>query len=308
MHEPIFEPTGPFLDRDNLPFVCHYSDNVNDVFVIEAHWHHYIELLHVEMGEARLMLEGESSIMRTGDIVIINAGEIHSINIDPVPHTRYKVLQFDSEILYMNRSLFELKYVLPFTFKHTPLKKIFRKSQVDTSSVAGLLNEIFKEYSNRQYGYELAIQSDICKVFLWILRNWHDEGLYPGARLVEEIDVSRFKKVFDHVDENFSRELSAKEAAVVCGMSYSYFSRQFKKALGRTFTEYLCWKRIKEAERLLLTTELNITQAAMSVGFSSTSYFIKQFRKHKGLSPRNYRQMHRELLLDEGTDADNING
>ncbi|MFR2464209.1 MAG: helix-turn-helix transcriptional regulator [Clostridia bacterium] len=58
----------------------------------------------------------------------------------------------------------------------------------------------------------------------------------------------------------------------------------------KTFREYLNFVRISEAEKLLLNTDLNITEIAMEVGFSSSSYFIEQFKQLKSISPKRFRQ------------------
>jgi AraC-like DNA-binding protein len=73
-------------------------------------------------------------------------------------------------------------------------------------------------------------------------------------------------------------------------MSYSYFSRYFKSLIGKTFSEYLTYVRITEAEKMLLTTDLNITEVALESGYSNSSYFIAQFRVMKGMSPRQFKK------------------
>ena len=60
--------------------------------------------------------------------------------------------------------------------------------------------------------------------------------------------------------------------------------------MGKTFTEYLNYVRITEAEKLLLSTEMNITEVAAETGFSDSSYFIKQFRHFKNVSPKQFKK------------------
>lgn len=62
-----------------------------------------------------------------------------------------------------------------------------------------------------------------------------------------------------------------------------------KKHTGHSPIEYLLNKRLKEAEKLLGTTDLSITQIAEIVGFGSSSYFSQFFKKNKNMSPREYR-------------------
>jgi AraC-like DNA-binding protein len=60
--------------------------------------------------------------------------------------------------------------------------------------------------------------------------------------------------------------------------------------MGKTFTNYLNYIRITEAEKLLLTTDKSMTEIALEVGFSSSSYFIQQFRQYKDISPFQFRK------------------
>jgi AraC-like DNA-binding protein len=60
--------------------------------------------------------------------------------------------------------------------------------------------------------------------------------------------------------------------------------------MGKTFTNYLNYIRITEAEKLLLTTEMTMTEIAQETGFSSSSYFIQQFKQYKNISPSQFRK------------------
>lgn len=56
----------------------------------------------------------------------------------------------------------------------------------------------------------------------------------------------------------------------------------------QTFVDYLNYIRITEAKKLLLTTKMNVTEVALNVGYSNTSYFIRQFKRYNKLSPKQF--------------------
>jgi len=56
-----------------------------------------------------------------------------------------------------------------------------------------------------------------------------------------------------------------------------------------SFSHYLLFLRIRKAEQQLLDSSKSMTQIALECGFNSPSYFIKQFKRLKGLSPMQYR-------------------
>ena len=141
------------------------------------------------------------------------------------------------------------------------------------------------------YGYELAIKNHIGRIFLWILRYFHETNTdFMHSPLTNITFIKRLQPSFDYVLEHFHEELKTTDMAALCNMSSSYFSRTFNKQMGMNFNEYVNYIRIMEAEKLLVSTTMNITEIANTVGFSTTSYFIKLFKAYKSISPKQFRK------------------
>lgn len=292
MTEPYFEPVMPTYDALSCPFGCHMQQSAGKGIAVDAHWHYYIEMLFSLSGKASVFLGGKCYSFNEGDLVLINAREVHSITADVGEDVKYIVVKFDPEVLYTtSRTVFESKYVLPFTMAKASPQKVFSKQEIEETPIPALLNEIYEEFGSKKYGFELAIRTHICRIFLWILRNWEKKGvsLDVVSHPLKENDMQMLQKVFDYLDQNYMQDVTAEAVARMCNLSYSYFSRQFKAIMGKTFTDYLNYIRITEAEKLLLTTDLNITQVALDTGFSNSSYFIQQFKHYKSISPKQFR-------------------
>jgi len=78
-------------------------------------------------------------------------------------------------------------------------------------------------------------------------------------------------------------------------MGYSSFSKFFLRYTHRNFADYVNSVRIQKAEVLLTTTDMNVTEIAMSTGFSTASYFIQRFREANGVTPKRFRQSGRAV-------------
>ncbi len=115
MQKPYFEEIKIGWGDAQYPFDCQISDNRKKDFIIDPHWHYYIEILYFLSGQAKVLLGGEWFAANKGDMVFINACEVHSIIAEKDIDTRYIVLKFDPEILNMSKSVFEMKYILPLT-------------------------------------------------------------------------------------------------------------------------------------------------------------------------------------------------
>ena len=71
-------------------------------------------------------------------------------------------------------------------------------------------------------------------------------------------------------------------------MTPKYFCRFFLEMTHRTPIDYLNYQRIEHACYQLVTTDASITDIAYSCGFNDLSYFIKTFKKYKGITPGKY--------------------
>ena len=78
--------------------------------------------------------------------------------------------------------------------------------------------------------------------------------------------------------------------ADAAGLSAKYLCRIFSQLTGKSPVEYLNEYRIERACAMLSDTELSILDIGYSCGFNDQSYFIKTFKKQKGMTPGAYRK------------------
>ena len=101
----------------------------------------------------------------------------------------------------------------------------------------------------------------------------------------------------DHLRENFNRPCAVPELARLCNLSDSQFFLRFKRATGVTPVEYKNRLMISNAERLLLDEpETPIEEVAERMGFSSSTYFRRIFKRMSSKSPREFRKDERNIL------------
>lgn len=256
-----------------------------------AHIHNDIELIYATSGSFAVFLNGKRHYFLSGDLLVINSHEVHKIDTLSDGLNSYIVLKFSPELIYSaEQSIFEIKYILPFILDSATHQKIISAPFLEGSCIKEAMYELVEENNNRDYGFEIAIKMDICRIFLWILRFWHKNGvnLNIDSSSLENYN-SRMSKVFSYISENYSQNITVAQMAELCFMSYSYFSKIFKKITGKSFNDYVNYIRLREAERLLATTEMAVTEIAYSTGFSSSSYFVSKFREHKNMTPKKYR-------------------
>ncbi|MBE5040357.1 helix-turn-helix transcriptional regulator [Ructibacterium gallinarum] len=279
------------VNGEERHIVVHIQTLPSPILCAQAHSHSYIEMLYCLEGTHEILLNWKSYIFSEGDMVLINSKEIHQIKAISHGISSYIVVRFDPELLYTSyQNAFELKYMLPFTLnEHTP-QKVFHAEEIKNTFLPGLFHELLEDYSKQPYCFEFALRTNICRIFLWILRYWNQSGLILHSAIEDSGLLKQFQTVLDYLNKHYDQDITAAEMADFCHMSYSYFSRMFKKVVHRSFREYLNYIRISKSELLLATTNLSITEIAMQTGFSTSSYFIQQFKFYKKISPKQFRK------------------
>lgn len=93
------------------------------------------------------------------------------------------------------------------------------------------------------------------------------------------------------LEQEYDKDLKLEDIAGELGYNSAYLGKQFKKAVGASFNQYLDKIRIQKAKSLLLESDLKIYQVAEKVGYSSSDYFTLKFRKYEGMSPKEFRTL-----------------
>ena len=96
-------------------------------------------------------------------------------------------------------------------------------------------------------------------------------------------------RVIDHIEAHLAERLTVDRLATVAGLSRAHFVRLFSGAMGLPPSDHVQARRIERVERLLLATELTVSAIAAATGFADGNYLAKTFRRHRGLSPLEFR-------------------
>ncbi len=288
--KPGYLENKPYVNGVPKKIVCHNTEIDFPVVTASPHYHSYIEILYCTEGNFRAFLTDSEFPFCKGDMILISSGEVHKVVHTDNAMGKYITLRIEPEILYNStQDFYEMKLLLAFMVENTTSQKLFRKAELENSDVPNLIKNIFHEYITMDYGYELAMTSDICRIFLWIVRYWKTMGNTYNIVFGTEALAERLYPAIEYIRANFGENISAENMATLCNMSYSYFSRSFKSVFSTSFSDYLNQLRIYEAEKLLLTTDMNITEIGLYTGYATTSYFIQQFKKIKSISPKQYK-------------------
>jgi AraC-like DNA-binding protein len=248
------------------------------------HYHKQLELLLVLQGRLDVYLEQDSYHLEPGDVVVIGDSELHRDKSDKL--LDYIVLQFDLEQFFDHSSIPYIRY---FSATHAPLSKanyIFEENAEVKKEVANCVSRLLQEATDKSTGYELAASILIKQILLLLLRN------DTRKLLVEQdnFDKVRLKPVLDYVENHLTDRIQVEEVCKIANMSYYYFVKYFKKTIGLSFTEYVNYRKVKWAERILLTKDLSISEVGEKIGMPNMAHFYKMFKKYNDCSPKQFQR------------------
>jgi AraC-like DNA-binding protein len=94
----------------------------------------------------------------------------------------------------------------------------------------------------------------------------------------------------DLIDGRYAEPLNLDGLASAAHVSSRHFSRSFRRTFGETPHQYLLTRRLERARHLLRTTDWQVAEVCLSVGFTSVGSFTTTFRRHFGVTPTAYRR------------------
>ncbi len=116
------------------------------------------------------------------------------------------------------------------------------------------------------------------------------EAYFTGISKSQKGKSEIIQKVERYVEEHIAEDFGRDDIARALFFNSAYLSRMFKAETGISLNEFVGKIRMREAKRLLDTTNLSISLAASKTGYSNFSYFTKQFKEAYGITPSEYKK------------------
>jgi AraC-like DNA-binding protein len=153
-----------------------------------------------------------------------------------------------------------------------------------------VLNQI-KNYMGTGMAAKLFYKSKVDEVISLVMHKAKELKMKKSsARKVSGEDILALNSVVAYINDHFALKVNLGLLARIACMSPAKLRYTFKAVYGCTISEYIQNKRIGQAEHLLLYTDLSIAQIAKTIGYQKHVSFSEMFKKHTGLTPKEYRK------------------
>ena len=232
------------------------------------------QLLYIVSGKGHFYFHGDDRVVYAGRMVLIQ----------PRQEQRYEYFGEDKpEVYWVHFTGSDVKNILR-SYNIPMDDPIFYSGASSTYSY--LFKEMIHELQNCKTGYEDLLAMYLRQIFLLVQRTRQEERPTVSTYIQEEIEFAR-----RYFNEHYNEPISIQEYAESRNMSVCYFQRNFKQIVKHTPMQYLLTIRVNNAASLLETTDYSMAEIAAIVGYEDPLYFSRLFRKIKGVSPRDYRNL-----------------
>jgi AraC-like DNA-binding protein len=268
-----------------LPIQFEYR-NPQQAFPLHAHEFH--EIAFIFSGKATHLTANETYEVQSGDVLSVKPGQVHGYK-----NIRNLVLMnilikpsFLMEDYFGIQSLPGYQALLGEEPWDKSEKNAIAHFKMDFDSFLKakiLIESAFSEMNERPAGYRVSAASQALHFLTLLLRSYGEKNCGKSSF---GADVA---KLFDYVKENYRLSLCMEDLIEVSGMSASHILRVFRRHLGCSPFVYINRLRVLRAKDDLLRTAKPITEIALDLGYNDSNYFSRCFKKHSGLSPREFR-------------------
>ena len=168
-------------------------------------------------------------------------------------------------------------------YLHKILKNLpnYRDIEVVIAPSLLALQSLIAEHEGKKYASQVATKLKIMELLVEILRS--DSPAEEKAP--HNQTAALIYNTMVYVRNHYAEDMDERELAKSLGMSYSYFSRSFKRVTGMTFKQYLNRTRVNQAEKMLCRGSVSVSEVATRCGYNSISYFISVYKNITGKTP-----------------------
>ena len=238
-------------------------------FLFSGESHPLAELTYVDQGSLHSVADGQDLLLKQGDLVIYGPNQWHMqyADIDVAP--RFVTISFDLE--------------------GEELKPLMNRKFTAPQQAVQLLQQMLREQERMDAYSTDMILSQLNLLLLTLLRQAetpNNSKLQTANAVHSENEIIRQAQIYisTHIREKLSVPLVARQVDV----SPSYLTALFHKNLQISPGEYIRRIKLQESKQMIRENDLNFTEIAAALQYSTVHHFSRQFKEKFGITPTEY--------------------
>lgn len=237
-------------------------------FFFPGEAHPMFELTYVDQGSLHSVVEGQDMLLGQGELVVYGPNQWHMQYADMDVAPRYVTISFDLEGCATDALT-------------------SRKFQI-SQKAATLLQQLLIEHE-RMDAYSSDMIISLLNMLLLTLLRYETapgEKLQPSNTIHSENEIIR--RAQQYIGSHIQQKLSVPLVAKMADVSPSYLTALFHKNLQISPGEYIRRIKLQESKRMIREDNMNFTQIAEALQYSTVHHFSRQFKEKFGITPTEY--------------------
>lgn len=261
--------------RPRLAFICR-AEGKEAAMPRVMHKHEdRFEIMFIRAGSGIYNIDGRSYHVRQGDVILFNANVLH----DESPTET-------DDLLIFSCGIEQLKV------DGLPMNVLTTRAQPAVMPCGEYYDEICQLFDlmwshiNTKHLYSSEIADNLLNVLLLLCRRiWME-----NKQTLENSEILLGQRIKDFIDAHYKDDIALSSITAALNMNIFYLSHVFKAYSGYSPKHYQTRRRIGEAQNILLSTDLGITEVANAVGYDNVNNFHRIFHNIVGIPPARYKK------------------
>jgi AraC-like DNA-binding protein/mannose-6-phosphate isomerase-like protein (cupin superfamily) len=261
--------------RPRLTFICK-AEGIEAAIPRVMHKHDdRFELMFIRAGSGIYNIDGRGYQVQRGDLLLFNANVLHDEN--PAP---------SDDLLIFSCGVEQLKVEgLPQNVLTTRHQVAVMPSGEFYDEICQLFDQMWSHVSSKRL-YSSEVGDNLISILLLLCRNIWIENKQDQ----QNNHTLLGQRIKDYIDDHYKDEIALKSITAALNMNQFYLAHVFKAYSGYSPKQYQTRRRIGEAQSLLLSTNLGVTEVANAVGYDNVNNFHRIFLNLIGIPPARYKK------------------
>lgn len=260
----------------NFPVKTWKTNNTNfRTLAYVNHWHCEYEFVYIVSGTMKYNINNKVIELKKGDLLFVNSCNMHFGFQDIFSECEVICLMFHPSVID-NR----------LSNKPLPSYLLLNEQNISDIEAINCIKAIFKYDNKDDLASQFGILSWLYKLCGEIAEHSKDMPPEPESK-----EVGIMQRMTGFIQKKYPEKIKIEDIAEAGMVCRSKCCKIFKEFLGKTPIEYLTEYRINKSIGLLKTTDMSITEIAVSCGFCGSSYFTETFVKMMKCTPSGFRKI-----------------
>ncbi|OGV57021.1 MAG: hypothetical protein A2017_17205 [Lentisphaerae bacterium GWF2_44_16] len=258
-----FKPT---LVR-RITYVIHKEKKSRDVINTHAHYRYGHEFIYMDYGKILLTIENKKFTLSSGECIFIHGGKKHSFVSEQGTHFDFLDIMFRGNIPDV----------------------LWGKTISVNRNCVELLEQMKEENLQQMPYYNDIVACCMTKLIVFLFRQISAAvpNKTPDAPYRREYKSEAVNKAIAVIAANYTSPLTLKHLSRSVGISIPHLRTLLKKETGDNFSTILHKHRISAAKGLI-KDEMPLQDVITAIGYSSSSFFFKIFKRCTAMTPKEY--------------------